>query len=118
MTMKLWIQLAAAALLALSGSAHAADAATDKPATIEMDVDGLVCAFCAQGIEKRLRKEAATADVVVSLEHKLVAVALKPGQDLSDAALRDLLTEAGYTLRAVRRTGEPLEKIRARLQSS
>ena len=39
-----------------------------------MKVYGLVCGFCAQGIEKTLRKNPATADVVVSLENKLVAV--------------------------------------------
>lgn len=102
--------LIAAAALAWAGLATAAPAPT-----IEMTVDGLVCAFCAQGIEKKLRAQAATADVVVSLEHQLVAVALKPGQDIGDDALRELLTEAGYTLRAVKRTGEPLDAIRKRI---
>jgi periplasmic mercuric ion binding protein len=51
-------------LLALANGVHAK--------TIEMTVNGLVCGFCAQGIEKTLRKNAATEDVVVSLEHRLV----------------------------------------------
>lgn len=110
-----FLTLIGAALVAVAGAAFAAN---DKPATIEMDVDGLVCAFCAQGIEKKLRQNAATADVVVSLEHKLVAVALKPGQDIGDATLRELLTEAGYTLRNVRRSAEPLDAIRRRLHAS
>jgi len=50
--------------------------------TIEMKVYGLVCAFCAQGIEKTLRKNPATEDVVVSLEHQLVAVATQIIVDL------------------------------------
>src|SRR5687768_1618153 len=98
-----------------SGLALAANPAATAPTTIEMDVDGLVCAFCAQGIEKKLRKQAATADVLVSLEHKLVAVALKPQKDISDEALKNLLTEAGYTLRSVRRTNEPLADVRKRI---
>ena len=49
------------------------------PATIEMTVNGLVCGFCAQGIEKTLRKNAATDDVFVSLENRLVAIATKAG---------------------------------------
>ncbi len=85
--------------------------------TIEMQVDGLVCAFCAQGIEKKLRKQEATADVFVSLEHKLVAVALKPGQDIPDDTLKNLLTEAGYTLKDVKRTDESLAAIRSRSES-
>src|ERR1700752_2107746 len=87
-------------------------------ATVEMHVNGLVCAFCAQGIEKHLRKFPATADVVVSLEQKLVAVALKDGQDIPDAELRRALTNAGYTVRAIQRTKTPLSELRARIKQS
>ena len=86
-------------------------------ATIEMDVNGLVCAFCAQGIEKTLRTFPATADVVVSLEKKLVAVATKDGQDIADAELKTALTNAGYTVKAIRREEESLADVRARLKA-
>ena len=59
-----------------------------RATTIEMDVNGLVCAFCAQGISKTLRGFPATSDVVVSLEKKLVAVATKEGEDIPDENLR------------------------------
>lgn len=59
-----------------------------------MKVNGLVCAFCAQGVEKKLRELPATADVYVSLEKKRVAVALKDGQDIPDATLVEALTDA------------------------
>ena len=85
-------------------------------ATIEMHVNGLVCAFCAQGIEKKLRKFPATVDVVVSLEERLVAVALKDGQDIPDADLRRALTDAGYTVTTIQRTDTPLAQIRGRLK--
>ena len=85
-------------------------------ATIEMSVKGLVCAFCAQGIEKKLRKLPATADVLVSLERRLVAVALKDGQDIPDAELRKALTDAGYTVTAIDRTDTTMEAIRSRLR--
>jgi copper chaperone CopZ len=84
--------------------------------TIEMKVNGLVCAFCAQGIEKQLRKFPATADVVVSLEQKLVAVALKDGQDIPDADLQHALTNAGYTVKAIERTQTPIADVRERLK--
>lgn len=41
-----------------------------------MDVNGLVCGYCAQGIEKTLKGLSATEAVFVSLEHRLVAVVL------------------------------------------
>jgi len=84
-------------------------------ATIEMKVNGLVCGFCAQGIEKTLRKNPATADVLVSLEDRLVAVATKEGQDISDADLKHALTESGYEVKAIQRTATPLEDLRAHL---
>jgi copper chaperone CopZ len=87
-----------------------------QAATIEMQVNGLVCAFCAQGIEKQLRKFPATADVIVNLEHKLVAVALKDGQEIPDTELRRALTNAGYTVKAVQRTETPLAELRERLK--
>jgi copper chaperone CopZ len=106
--MKLVPRVLISLLLLASASAQAA--------TIEMNVNGLVCAFCAQGIAKQLRKFPATADVIVSLEHKLVAVALKDGQDIPDTELRRALTNAGYTVKAIERTETPLAELRERLK--
>ena len=80
--------------------------------TIKMEVNGLVCAFCAQGIEKKLRSMAPTQDVFVSLEKKVVAVALKDGQDIPDATLKEQLKDSGYDVVTVSRSEEPLAAIR------
>jgi copper chaperone CopZ len=90
--------------------------ATSTAATIEMTVNGLVCAFCAQGIEKKLKKFPATREVVVNLEHRLVAVALKDGQDIPDADLRKALTDAGYTVKSIERTDAPIAEVREKLK--
>jgi len=87
-------------------------------ATIEMEVNGLVCAFCAQGIEKKLRAFPATADVVVSLEEKLVALSTRNGEDIADADLEAALTHAGYTVKAIRRESETLDEVRRRLKGA
>ena len=84
--------------------------------TIEMKVYGLVCGFCAQGIEKTLRKNPATADVVVSLENKLVAVATKEGTDITDAVLTQALQDAGYEVKGITRTQRSMQQIRDSLQ--
>lgn len=83
--------------------------------TIEVDVNGLVCAFCAQGIEKSIRKFPATESVYVNLEHRLVAVQLKDGGEIEDAALRKAITDAGYTVVGIRRTDDSVEIIRQRV---
>jgi mercuric ion binding protein len=83
--------------------------------TIEMQVNGLVCGFCAQGIEKTLRANPATADVLVSLEDRLVAIATKDNRDISDVELRKALTNAGYTVKTIARTDTSLAALRARI---
>jgi len=107
--MKGLIKIASASLALVGGTLSAG--------TIEMDVNGLVCAFCAQGVEKTLRAFPATADVVVSLEAKLVAVSTRDGQDIGDQELRKALTNAGYSVKAIHRESESLDEVRARLKA-
>ena len=85
--------------------------------TIEMTVHGLVCGFCAQGIEKRLRKFPATADVLVSLEQRLVAVGLHEGTDIPDAALIEALEGAGYAVKGIRHTDTSLPTLREQIKA-
>jgi copper chaperone CopZ len=96
--------VAAIALTLLSVTANAA--------TIELTVNGLVCGFCAQGIEKTFRKNPATQDVYVSLENRLVAIATKEGTDISDDDLRKSLQDAGYDVKAINRTQRSLGALR------
>lgn len=105
--MKTFKTLFLAALLAATSTASAA--------TIEMDVNGLVCAFCAQGIEKTLREFPATADVYVSLENRIVAVELADGADIEDETIRTAITDAGYTVVAIRRGDGTLQEVRDRV---
>lgn len=108
--MKTYIRVAIVMLVIATGCAYAT--------TIQMTVNGLVCAFCAQGIEKKLRKIPATADVFVSLEHKLVAVALRDGQDISDATLRKALTDAGYSVVAIQRSDATIDEVRSKTKQA
>lgn len=91
--------------------------ASARSATIEMTVNGLVCGFCAQGIEKTLRKNPATADVLVSLENRLVAVVTKDGADIADADLRKALTDAGYDVKAIARTQRSIAELRSSIEA-
>ena len=61
------------------------------------------------------RKKPATADVVVSLENRLVAVATKDGQDIADGELMDALKDAGYDVKSITRTERTIDAIRADL---
>ena len=81
------------AVLAFSGAAQAE--------TILASVNGMVCAFCATGIEKSFKKQAAVQEVHVDLAKKLVTVNTKTGQTMDDAAVKKVITQAGYTLTGI-----------------
>jgi copper chaperone CopZ len=91
-------------LLAASAAAGAA--------TIEMKVNGLVCAFCAQGIEKTLKTKPAVDEVIVSLKRKMVVVTTKKDQDVKDEELKKALTESGYEVKSIARDQRTLAELR------
>jgi mercuric ion binding protein len=72
--------------------------------TITTTVNGMVCAFCATGIEKTFRKQAEVASVKVDLPRKQVVIKTKPGQTLSDARIKEVVTYSGYTMGKIHRT--------------
>lgn len=87
--------LLAAAIILFSQAASAE--------TILAKVNGLVCAFCATGIEKTFKAEAAVNTVHVDLESKLVTIGTKQGQTMDDATITKLITDAGYTVTGISR---------------
>ncbi len=76
-------------LTSLTGLSFAAN-------TTVLTVNGMVCAFCAQGIEKRISKMPATKAVFVDLKKKIVAVEAKDGMTLDAKLLAFEVIEAGY----------------------
>jgi mercuric ion binding protein len=71
--------------------------------TIKATVNGMVCGFCATGIEKTFRAQPEVKTVNVDLENKLVTIQTKQGQTLDDLKIKKLLGNAGYSVVAVAR---------------
>lgn len=89
--------LTLALLATLSVPALAADPAAGNP-ELKIKVNGLVCDFCAQSIEKVFRKQEAVNDIKVDLDNGEITVDLKDGQSLADEKVTQLITDAGYTV--------------------
>lgn len=66
--------------------------------TIKANVNGLVCSFCATGIEKTFKKQTAVDTVKVDLDAKLVTIHIKEGQELDDETVTSLIKDAGYSV--------------------
>jgi copper chaperone CopZ len=71
--------------------------------TIRATVNGMVCGFCATGIEKTFKAQPEVKTVDVDLEKRLVMIQTKQRQTLDDAKIRKLLGNAGYSVVAVAR---------------
>ena len=64
-------------------------------------VDGLSCPFCAYGIEKKLIRTEGVESVVFDLEKGMVKVKVAEGVTLTEAQLKQLVDDAGFTLRSM-----------------
>ena len=85
--------------------------------TVKVTVNGMVCSFCAQGIEKRISKMSATKDVFVDLNKKTVAVEAKDGQVLDAKAISAEIVDAGYDVIKIELVLQSVTEIKAELKS-
>ena len=81
--------------------------------TVKATVNGMVCAFCAQGIEKRLSQLPAAQAVFVDLKKRVVAVEAKPGQKLDGKLITAEITDAGYDVTRLETVSQTVEQIKA-----
>ena len=85
--------------------------------TIKANVNGMVCAFCAQGIEKKMRALSQTKDVYVNLKQRVVAVEVKEGQTLSDETVKEIISNAGYSVTSITKSDQAVATIKAQLEA-
>ncbi len=69
----------------------------------QMRVDGLACPYCAYGIEKKLKAIDGVKKVHVDLDKGLVTVDVKEGTELTEAQMKQLFQDAGFTYRSMTR---------------
>lgn len=84
--------------------------------SVKVTVNGMVCAFCAQGIEKRISKMGATKEVFVDLKKKTVAIEAKDGQTLDAKAISAEIVDAGYDVVKIETVLQSVAEIKAELK--
>ena len=102
------IKLFIASLILSFSSAHLAEAKIKKHehkklsiSKMEKDkivfkVNGMVCAFCAQGIEKNFNKQKKVKETKVNLDKMEVTVFLNQGKTLSEKKIKKTVRRAGF----------------------
>lgn len=86
--------------------------------TIKAEVNGMVCAFCAKGIEKKLKVLPEGQGAFVDLKSRVVALQLKEGKDVSDEVFNKVIQDAGYSVSKVERVSQTVAEIKAQVAES
>ena len=82
--------------------------------TQKIDVLGMVCAFCAQGIEKSFRSDENVKDIFVSLENYFVAIESNDGKIIDEKLIRTIITDAGYDVKKIEVVSDTVSEIRTK----
>jgi mercuric ion binding protein len=86
--------------------------------SMKATVNGMVCAFCAQGIEKRISKMPATKAVYVDLKKKIVVLEPKDGMALDQKAIIEEVKDAGYDIVKVESISKSVAELKAELATN
>ena len=66
-------------------------------------VEGMVCDFCAQAIEKVFMKREEVAGITVNLDDQNVIISLKSEKDIENTIIEELFLNAGYNVQTIDR---------------
>jgi copper chaperone CopZ len=81
--------------------------------SVKATVNGMVCAFCAQGIEKRLSKIPEAKAVLVDLKQRFVVIEPNEGMKLDEKLIIAEIKDAGYDVVSVETLSKSVAEIRA-----
>ena len=68
---------------------------------ININVNGMVCDFCAQSIEKVFMKRIEVKGINVDLEDQRVVIYLEKETDIEDTSISTIFEDAGYTVETI-----------------
>lgn len=80
-------------------------------ATQKIEVNGMVCAFCAQGIEKSLSKIETTKDVYVNLDEGFVILE-STNDGVGEDKIKKIILDSGYDVTKISLVNETADAIR------
>lgn len=77
-----------------------------------LQVDGMVCPFCAYSVEQRLQGVSGVEYVDVDIESGRVMVGVQPGHRLEEERVRKLIEDAGFRFESLERRPLTREELR------
>ena len=74
-----------------------------KKNSVNVEVNGMVCDFCARALEKVFSKKQEVAAIDVDLENGKISINFNDGADLEDSTIQKLVTNSGYDVVQINR---------------
>lgn len=84
--------------------------------SIKAEVNGMVCAFCAKGIEKKLKAIPEGQGAFVDIKKRIVVLELKDEQNVPLDLFTKAIEDAGYSVSKVDKVNQSIAEIKADLQ--
>ena len=70
---------------------------------ISVKTKGMVCAFCVQGIEKKMKVHTQINNVYVDLDQDMVFIKLNPNTNIDNAIIKNSIQNAGFAVESISR---------------
>ncbi len=86
--------------------------------SIKAEVNGMVCAFCAKGIEKKLKSVPEGAATFVDLKSRIVVLELKDKLHVPLERFKQIIKEAGYDVKSAEVVEQSAAEIQAQIQGA
>jgi copper chaperone CopZ len=83
--------------------AFAEESAAPANRQVLVNVNGMVCDFCAQGLKKLFGEKEEVENIEVDLDAKIVTLELKEGQNLSDELISKIIQDNGLSVEGINR---------------
>ena len=74
-----------------------------KNNSVNVDVNGMVCDFCARALEKVFSKKQEVAKIDVDLNNGKISINFHHGYSLDDSLIQKLVTNSGYDVVKINR---------------
>jgi copper chaperone CopZ len=82
-------------------------------ASMKVTVNGMVCSFCAQGIEKSIMKMDDAKAIFVDLKNKVVVIEAKEGKTLNEKLISQEIKDSGYDVVKIETISQTVAQFKA-----
>ena len=69
-----------------------------EPQIVEVKIKGMVCSFCAQGLQKGIGKLEEVENVEINLKKGYAKITVKEGETIRMDEVKEIIKDAGYLI--------------------